>query len=111
MESPTLSNVLNYPRTPKHGTPKNTYPYEFIQFRDISTIETDVVIIGSGCGGGVAAKNIADAGYKVIVAEKAYHWSAEHLPMTPANGNHLLYMNGGVISCTSRFYELRSSVH
>ena len=45
-------------------------------------IYTDVVIVGSGCGGGVSAKNLAEAGHKVIVVEKAYHYSPQHLPMT-----------------------------
>ena len=60
-------------------------------------METDVVIVGSGCGGSVCAKNLAEAGHSVVVVEKAYHFPAEHLPMSQANAAIHLYMNGGII--------------
>ena len=50
----------------------------------------------SGCGGGVCAKNLAEAGQRVIVVEKAYHYPPEHLPMTEADASIHLFANGGV---------------
>lgn len=99
LASPTINDVLDFPRMPVHGTRANSYPYEFLQFTDVDAIETDVVIVGSGCGGGVAAKNIAEAGCKVIVVEMGYHWSADHFPMTQSDGSNNLFMSGTAILC------------
>lgn len=60
-------------------------------------METDIVIVGSGCGGSVCAKNLAEAGHSVLVVEKAYHFPAEHLPMSQADAAVHLYMNGGIV--------------
>ena len=97
--SPTVGPVLGFPRTPIHGKPGRGFDYKFIQFppdSEAEILETDVVIVGSGCGGGVCAKNLAEAGHRVIVVDKAYHWSPEHLPMTEQAASMHLFQNGGV---------------
>ncbi|ORY16385.1 hypothetical protein BCR34DRAFT_445943, partial [Clohesyomyces aquaticus] len=101
--TPTLHRVLGFPRTPVGMTLGEGFDYEFIQFppgdeKDILEVDTDVVIVGSGCGGAVCAKNLAEAGFKVLVVEKAYHWTPEHFPMSEATGSHHLFMNGSFIS-------------
>ena len=99
--SPTLGPVLGFPRAPIHGKPGKGFDYSFIQFPPSSepeTLETDVVIVGSGCGGGVCAKNLAEAGHRVMVVEKAYYWPPEYLPMTERDSGTHLFMNGGVES-------------
>lgn len=99
-QSPTLGPILGYPPAPVHGKPGKGFDYTFVQFppgTEPEIIETDVVIVGSGCGGGVCAKNLAEAGHRVIVAEKAYHYPPEHLPMKAADAAIHLYMNGGMI--------------
>ncbi|QPH02034.1 hypothetical protein C2857_006239 [Epichloe festucae Fl1] len=80
---------------------KNTegYAYEFVQAPAGSgthEISTDVVIVGSGCGGGVAAKNIAEAGHRVLVVDKGYYFPPSQLPMTQESASHYLYDAGGV---------------
>lgn len=97
--SPTVGPVLGFPSVPVHGKPGQTFEYEFVQFppgSEPEVIETDVVIVGSGCGGGVCAKNLAEAGHRVVVVEKAYHFPAEHLPMSEKDAGIHLFMNGGV---------------
>lgn len=102
--SPTLSRILCFPRTPVHGSPGKGFDFAFLQFPPAQspkdgpeTIETDVVIVGSGCGAAVSAKNLSEAGHKVIVVDKAYHWPPEHLPMSEENAAVQLFMNGGTI--------------
>ncbi|QSS54850.1 long chain fatty acid oxidase [Histoplasma capsulatum var. duboisii H88] len=96
--SPTLPAIIGFPRVPVNFTPVEGYPYEFMQFPpgdNTEAIMTDVVIIGSGCGAAVAAKNIAEAGHNVIVVEKSYYWSEKHFPMTMKEGALNLFENGG----------------
>jgi len=98
--SPTLYRVLGFPRTPVHGTPGKSFDYAFVQIppgaaAEPEVLHTDVVIVGSGCGGGVCARNLAEAGFDVMVVDRATFWPAEHLPMTEAEGFNHLFMNGG----------------
>ena len=98
--SPTLGPVLGFPRAPVHGKPGKGYDYSFIQFPpgdEAEVLETDAVIVGSGCGGGVCAKNLAEAGHRVVVCEKSYHWGPEHLPMAERDSGAHLFANGGLI--------------
>ncbi|KAH7360662.1 long chain fatty alcohol oxidase-like protein [Rhexocercosporidium sp. MPI-PUGE-AT-0058] len=98
--SPTLPNVSGYPPIPEHFKPKSSHEYNFLQFppgEEPETIETDVVIVGSGCGGAVCAKNLAEAGHRVLVADKGYHFPATQLPMTEEAGGIHLYENGGAV--------------
>lgn len=99
--TPTLRRVLGVPRVPTGMKPGRGYDYEFIQLPPgdkPEVIETDVVIVGSGCGGAVCAKTLAEAGHRVLVVEKAYHWTPDHFPMSEADGWNHLFMNGAFIS-------------
>ena len=96
--SPTLCPVVGFPRVPIHGKPTEGFPYEFLQFPpgdQPETIEADVVVVGSGCGGGVAAKNFAEAGHRVLVVEKAYNYSTNYFPMSFNEGYVNLFESGG----------------
>ncbi|KIW04861.1 uncharacterized protein PV09_04043 [Verruconis gallopava] len=98
--SPTVYSVLKFPRVPVHGKPTPGFEYDFIQIppgSDAEVIETDVVVVGSGCGSGPIAKNLAEAGNRVLVVDKAYHWPTDHLPMTEDSGWGHLFMNGGAL--------------
>lgn len=94
--------MLGFPRVPVHGKPADGFEYQFLQFppgEQPETLETDVVIIGSGCGGAVAAKNLAEAGHRVLVVEKSYHYPSKYFPMTQSNGMIHLFESGG--SCVT----------
>ncbi|KAJ5509915.1 Alcohol dehydrogenase long-chain fatty [Penicillium expansum] len=101
ISSPTIGPVLGFPRIPVHGNPTDGFQYEFLQFPpgdQPETIETDVVIVGSGCGGSVTAKNLAEAGHRVLVVEKSYSYPSNTFPMGPNEGFLNLFENGGAIS-------------
>ena len=98
--SPTFSKVSGYPKVPDHYEPGSHYDYEFLKFSSgdgPEVVETDVIIVGSGCGGGVCAKNLAEAGHRVVVADKAYYYPPARLPMTEVEGGVHLYESGGAI--------------
>lgn len=99
-QSLALGRVIGFPQAPIHGKPGKGFDFSFVQFPPgdgAIILETDVVIVGSGCGGSVCAKNLAEAGHSVVVVEKAYHFPAEHLPMSQADAAVHLFMNGGAI--------------
>ncbi len=95
----TLGPLLGFPRAPVHAKRGKGFDYEFIQFSpgpQPEIVQTDVVVVGSGCGGGVCAKNLAEAGHGVVVVEKAYYFPTEHLPMSETDAAIHLFMNGGM---------------
>jgi choline dehydrogenase-like flavoprotein len=96
--SPSFSKVSGFPKVPVNYKPVPHFEYSFLQFPPSSepqVIETDVIIIGSGCGGGVCAKNLSEAGHKVLVVDKSYYYPPSAFPMTEVAGGVHLLENGG----------------
>lgn len=80
-----LYELSGYTDTPRGYKPGEGYDFQFMQFGagdEPEVIETDVVIVGSGPGGAVCAKAVAEAGHRVIVVDKGYYFPPSHLPMT-----------------------------
>lgn len=97
--SPTFHRVTGFPKVPDNYKPGPHYEYEFLQVpagAEPEVIETDVVIVGSGPGGGVCAKNLAEAGHRVLVVDKSYYFPPTHLPMSEASAGVHLLDNGGM---------------
>ncbi|KAF8977444.1 hypothetical protein BGZ46_007384 [Entomortierella lignicola] len=77
-----------------------TFPvYEFIQVPPEGIELTfDVVIVGSGAGGGVMAAELSKAGKRVLVVEKGHHYLHNELTLVQADGITKLYENGGALT-------------
>ncbi|KAH7329231.1 hypothetical protein B0I35DRAFT_473849 [Stachybotrys elegans] len=96
--TPYLQSLIGYPDVPKDWKAGLAYDYRFIQIPagdEPHVITVDVVVVGSGCGGGVCAKNLAEAGHNVLVVDKGYYFPPTHLPMTQRAGLRYLFENGG----------------
>jgi NADPH-dependent 2,4-dienoyl-CoA reductase/sulfur reductase-like enzyme len=98
--------MVGLPRVPIDGLLGKAFEFNFIQIPPgdgPEVIETDVVVVGSGCGGGVAAKVLAEAGLRVLVVDKGNYWPPEYLPMTDDVGTEQMMMHKGLMSseCTS----------
>ncbi|KAK5051498.1 hypothetical protein LTR84_003150 [Exophiala bonariae] len=99
--STELMRMIDYPHIPKHIERNTSFEYKFHDFTSTSTpttLSTDVIIVGSGCGAGVTASHLSRAGLKVLVLERAYHFPSTHFPMRPQEAGEHLYLNGGVVS-------------
>ncbi|GKT53678.1 long chain fatty alcohol oxidase [Colletotrichum tofieldiae] len=93
-----LTDYTDMPEFQKHG---EGFDFNFMQFEASGTaavVETDIVIVGSGCGGAVAAKVLAEQGHKVLVVDKSYYYPPTQLPMDQDTGCQFLYENGGFIT-------------
>ncbi|KAI7772317.1 hypothetical protein LZL87_007678 [Fusarium oxysporum] len=102
LRSSTLFNeVVGFPSTPVGWHPVESYPFEFMQFNNSEThvqLDTDVVIVGSGCGAGVVARTMAMAGYRVLVVDKGHHYETSSLPLDQSAGYFHLFEQGGLVS-------------
>jgi choline dehydrogenase-like flavoprotein len=64
--------------------------------------ECDVVIVGSGAGGAVAAATLAEAGLDVIVLEAGRSFNRESYPDDPLEAIASLYRDGGLTIASGR---------
>ncbi len=88
--------VLDYETpTPPPTTPKTIQPF---MITEDTKLECDVVVIGSGAGGGVVAGELAMAGKSVVVLEKGGYNSESDFTYQEAQATPELYLKGGLLS-------------
>jgi long-chain-alcohol oxidase len=77
-------------------TPLPTLPVE----RD-TTLECDVVVVGSGAGGGVVAGLLAEAGKSVVVLEKGENPTVERFTQVEGDMLNVFYLDAGLMMTQS----------
>ncbi|KAK6079302.1 Long-chain-alcohol oxidase FAO2-like protein 2 [Seiridium cupressi] len=105
---PLYQQLLGFTDYPSGYKPASGFDFKFLQFpfaEEPATIETDIAIVGSGCGGAVCAKVLAEAGHQVLVVDKGYYFPPSQLPMNQESGSRYLFDGPGVIpsddNCTN----------
>jgi len=63
--------------------------------RDVATVDADVVVVGSGAGGGVVAAELAEAGLDVVVVEEGGYFATEDFSADAGAAVRALYRAGG----------------
>lgn len=67
--------------------------YEFRDFTDSRVIETEVCVIGSGCGGATVAKRLVDLGHDVVILERGGYYPTRSFDQDELNMNAKLSDN------------------
>lgn len=97
---PLFKQLINYTDYPADYRPGPGFDFKFMQFEagtEPAVVETDIVIVGSGCGGGVCAKVLSEAGHRVVVVDKGYYYAPSQFPMDQETGCTYLFENQGFI--------------
>jgi long-chain-alcohol oxidase len=83
---------------PGDTTTNNTISSAILKTKPAFVISTDVVVIGSGAGGGVTAARLAEAGLHVIVLEKSTFIPAKEMTLQEGEASGSMYEYGGLLT-------------
>ena len=90
-----VHEALGYPGPLGRATSPPPKTLEPVEITGDTTLECDVVVVGSGAGGGTAAAVLQKAGLDVIVLEAGDYHAEEDFDGDELSGFARLYLNGG----------------
>jgi choline dehydrogenase-like flavoprotein len=92
------------PSIPSPGAARSSSPGAIRPGAELptTTVECDVVVVGSGAGGGVVAAELAEAGLEVIVLEEGGHHPTESFTSSTTGALRSLYREGGATTTLGR---------
>ncbi|MEA2418662.1 MAG: hypothetical protein QOE60_868, partial [Thermoleophilaceae bacterium] len=93
-----VDEALGYPGPlgPPADPPPKTL--SVLEISSDTELDCDVVVVGSGAGGGTAAGVLAAAGLDVVVVEAGGYWSEEDFDGAELPGYARMYLNGGGVA-------------
>ncbi len=74
----------------------NDLPPEVFIGEDAIPDSVEVIVIGSGAGGAVAAANLVDQGYEVLIVEAGWHYPSTRITTREAQMSSNLYKDGAI---------------
>jgi long-chain-alcohol oxidase len=85
------------------GSPQDPPPpgIEPLEVSEDTTLDCDVVVVGSGAGGGTAAAVLTQAGLDVVVLEAGRYFTEKDFDGAELSGFDRLYLNGGGLASAS----------
>jgi len=93
--------AAGYPGPLPHTPAERDAPLRTERVDGDTTLECDVVVVGSGAGGGVAAAVLAQAGRNVIVVEKGGQHTPRDFSHVEGEAYDRLYLDHGLMMTTS----------
>lgn len=89
---------IGYPANPNADADPQPRPIKPIMTDPDDILETDVLIIGSGAGGGVVAGELTANGHDVIVIEKGGYYTESDFDGNEAKANETLFEHYGALT-------------
>jgi hypothetical protein len=86
---------MGYPGPAQHPPTEKRKTLEVLTVDGDTTLEADVVVVGSGSGGGVAAAVLAEAGKRVIVVEGGGYHAESDFVQSELAAYQSLFLRGG----------------
>ena len=93
-------HAAGYPG-PLPQPPVGVEPLPAVAIERDTVLDCDVVVVGSGAGGGVVAGVLAQAGRDVVVLEKGGNWGSRDLTQIEGEMLSRLYLDGGLVMTAS----------